>query len=88
MTGVQVDVEVLEALEFQPGCEGPNHHKAKWGHIPEQPASWLVMSPCGTTDLMCDGWVQDVLDYYEVVCSCAAEAHPVHTIRFIPIGTP
>lgn len=82
---VQYAVDVLEGLDFEPGCESPNHEANAYGHKAEQDAKWIVQSPCGQSRLACDSWVQATLEFEAASCFGADHHHNVHEYRFIPL---
>lgn len=60
MTSVDTDLDlsILDELEFEPACEGAHHAQGTHGHNPEQPASWLLILGCGHDWQCCDAWLK------------------------------
>jgi hypothetical protein len=84
---VEFAVEVLEQLEFEPGCEGERHSTGTEGHAIEEHATWLRQAPCGDELMICDAWVKNALTY-PFMCCTPTHDHPTHEFRFIPLTPP
>ena len=79
---------VLEALEFEPGCEGSGHPLEIDGHVLGLPATWMTIPPCGMEQLKCAGWVNYLLQSTQIVgfrCPCGSK-HMKSDTRFIPLN--
>ena len=81
------DLKQIEHLDFEPPCQARPHYTGAWGHVPEQPARWLVEAPCGASKMMCDGWVLSwVADPIALDCQPGCGGyHPYSEVRRIPL---
>lgn len=68
MTALIQQVVSSSHLDFEPACTGQTHARGLGGHVPEQPASFLVVLGCGHDYLMCRGWVEDDASFDAIVC--------------------
>lgn len=41
-----------------PACEAQDHSKGLWGHVPDEPAEFIVFGPCGASYACCRGRVE------------------------------
>lgn len=95
--------EMLAALDFEPTlpCESKRHARATGGHVPEQPATWIIerthpTDPHHTADdetfvaqqLVCVGRVEYIRARLSSVIRCAGCGKRAELSRFIRIIGP
>lgn len=69
----ELDLYVEEELSKLPPCEGDTHFRGLYGHVPDQGASWLMIAPCGSQWLACQGWCEGLSRYTHLYCSPGCE---------------
>jgi len=82
-----LDTIVLDALDFEPGCQGRLHAYNARGHISTESAKWLLQLPCGCTGLLvCNSRMLYIMSIAEgIYCTpCGAEFEPSPTF-FTPL---
>lgn len=86
-TDLSLDIIVSEELEKMPACEGGTHAAALWGHVPADPAAYLVIMPCGANWHACAGWVGYVTRgiYCINVPGTCGGTHDLPEMTFIPL---
>lgn len=57
----EFDLYIQEEMGRLPACDGVKHSEAVNGHQPDQPAQFLVVSPCGFARMRCNGWLTALL---------------------------
>lgn len=89
MLDALTDIQVEEEIHRLPPCEGQSHAKGTYGHVPSEPAGYLVGMPCGITMLMCAGWVEAPvpIEYegQELECNCG-DIHDWDDLYFVPLA--
>ena len=81
-----IELSVIEHLDFTLPCEGQNHPAGTDGHVTEQPASYLVVLPCGLSLMYCAGRAAWVREANMLHCNVGCGGlHCRDTVRFLPL---
>lgn len=86
---LDVDMVFATAPYVPPPCEGPTHPDALYGHVLGTGAAYLTVFPCGSSILMCAGWVKARRNENpKSLCLCNAgcqQHHESRSINFISL---
>ena len=82
----EIELSIIEHLDFSPACEGDLHRTGTKGHVIEQHASYLLTLPCGFALMYCAGRVAWVMESTQLFCNKGCHGtHRIEDARFIPL---
>lgn len=87
---VAVDLDIrlnqLGHLEWEPTCQGETHNRGLHGHNPEQPAAYYVIAPChGPRIMICNSRANYLRTRGLLKCSICKIETLIERWRFEPI---